>query len=106
MGAEKLLTQAEAPIRSNFLPDDRMRQLGELLARGGLDTYFGLTGFDFQARMRDDGAKILEVYRSINAAQAKGDIHHAGGAVAARQPLSGRGDDLPGQARPAAQILS
>ena len=73
VGAEKLLTQAEAPIRSNFLPDDRMRQLGELLARGGLDTYFGLTGFDFQARVRDDGVKILEVYRAINAAQAKGD---------------------------------
>ena len=73
VGAEKLLTQAEAPICSNFLPDDRMRQLGELLARGGLDTYFGLTGFDFQARVRDDGVKILEVYRAINAAQAKGD---------------------------------
>ncbi len=29
VGVEKLLTPAEAPIRSNFLPEERLRQLGE-----------------------------------------------------------------------------
>lgn len=72
-GVEKLLVPAEAPIRSNFLPDERMRQLGEILARGELDSYFGLTGFDFHARVADDSTRILEVYRAVNAAQLKGD---------------------------------
>lgn len=43
------------------------------MARQQLDTYFGLTGIDFQARVRDDAAKILDVYRAVNAAQLKGD---------------------------------
>lgn len=73
VGAERLLTPAEAPIRSTFLPEERMRQLGETLARQRLDSYFDLGGFDFQQRVRDDATKILEVYRSVNNAQAKGD---------------------------------
>ena len=73
VGAEKLLTPAEAPIRSNFLPEDRLRQLGEAMASQELDSYLGLTEFDFQARVRDDAAKILEVYRGLNEAQANGD---------------------------------
>lgn len=63
----------EEPIRSNFLPEDRLRALGETLARGDLKDLFGLTPFDFQARTRDSAKKILEVYRSTNAAQAKGE---------------------------------
>jgi cyclic beta-1,2-glucan synthetase len=73
VGVETLLTPAEAPIRSNFLPEERLRQLGEAMARQQLDSYFGLTGFDFHARVRDDAAKILDVYRAVNAAQLKGD---------------------------------
>lgn len=71
--AERLLQPAESPIRSTFLPEDRMRQLGELMARQKLDSYLGLTGFDFQARVREDAAHILDVYKMLNVTQAKGD---------------------------------
>ncbi|RVA33388.1 protein ndvB, partial [Mesorhizobium sp. M7A.F.Ca.CA.004.10.1.1] len=47
--------------------------LGESLAKGDLTDLFGLTPFDFQARIRDSAKKILEVYRSTNAAQARGE---------------------------------
>lgn len=63
----------EEPIRSNFLPEDRLRTLGVSLAKGDLTDLFGLTPFDFQARIRDSAKKILEVYRSTNAAQARGE---------------------------------
>lgn len=63
----------EEPIRSNFLPEDRLRTLGVSLAKGDLADLFGLTPFDFQARIRDSAKKILEVYRSTNAAQARGE---------------------------------
>ncbi|RVB03433.1 protein ndvB, partial [Mesorhizobium sp. M7A.F.Ca.CA.004.02.1.1] len=63
----------EEPIRSNFLPEERLRVLGESLAKGDLTDLFGLTPFDFQARIRDSAKKILEVYRSTNAAQARGE---------------------------------
>lgn len=63
----------EEPIRSHFLPEDRLRTLGESLAKGDLTELFGLTPFDFQARIRDSAKKILEVYRSTNAAQARGE---------------------------------
>ncbi|MER8646523.1 glucoamylase family protein [Mesorhizobium sp. M1252] len=63
----------EEPIRSNFLPEERLRALGESLAKGDIKDLFGLTQFDFQARIRDSAKKILEVYRSTNAAQAKGE---------------------------------
>ncbi|MBZ9675101.1 GH36-type glycosyl hydrolase domain-containing protein [Mesorhizobium sp. ES1-1] len=63
----------EEPIRSNFLPEERLRALGESLAKGDLTDLFGLTPFDFQARIRDSAKKILEVYRSTNAAQARGE---------------------------------
>ena len=61
----------EEPIRSNFLPEERLRALGDSLAKGDVKDLFGLTPFDFQARIRDSAKKILEVYRSTNAAQAK-----------------------------------
>ncbi|RUZ82176.1 protein ndvB, partial [Mesorhizobium sp. M7A.F.Ca.US.003.02.2.1] len=63
----------EEPIRSNYLPEERLRLLGESLAKGDLTDLFGLTPFDFQARIRDSAKKILEVYRSTNAAQARGE---------------------------------
>ncbi|UVK37461.1 protein ndvB [Mesorhizobium sp. AR10] len=63
----------EEPIRSNFLPEDRLRALGESLAKGDVTDLFGLTPFDFQARIRDSAKKILEVYRSTNAAQSRGE---------------------------------
>ena len=63
----------EEPIRSNFLPEDRLRALGESLATGEVKELFGLKPFDFQARIRDSAKKILEVYRSTNAAQARGE---------------------------------
>ncbi|TIS75556.1 MAG: hypothetical protein E5X00_18075, partial [Mesorhizobium sp.] len=65
-------TVTEAPIRSNFLPEDRLRALGAALAKGDVRDLFGLSPFEFQARIRDSAKKILEVYRSTNAAQAKG----------------------------------
>ncbi|RUT98745.1 protein ndvB, partial [Mesorhizobium sp. M7A.T.Ca.TU.009.02.1.1] len=63
----------EEPIRSNYLPEERLRLLGESLAKGDLTDLFGLMPFDFQARIRDSAKKILEVYRSTNAAQARGE---------------------------------
>ncbi|RVA73853.1 protein ndvB, partial [Mesorhizobium sp. M7A.F.Ca.US.006.04.2.1] len=55
------------------MPEERLRLLGESLAKGDLTDLFGLTPFDFQARIRDSAKKILEVYRSTNAAQARGE---------------------------------
>ncbi|TIX37057.1 MAG: hypothetical protein E5V36_24400, partial [Mesorhizobium sp.] len=63
----------DEPIRSNFLPEDRLRALGAALANGDAKDLFGLTPFDFQARIRDSARKILDVYRSTNAAQARGE---------------------------------
>ncbi|MFU0503524.1 GH36-type glycosyl hydrolase domain-containing protein [Pseudaminobacter sp. NGMCC 1.201702] len=64
---------AEQPIRSSYLPEDRLRALGESLARNELTQFSGLAPFDFQARNRENAEKILEVYRATNAAQARGD---------------------------------
>src|SRR5262245_61056369 len=63
---------AEQPIRATFLQEDRLRALGESLARQP-ESFCGLEAFDFQARHRDNAAKILETYRSTNAAQARGE---------------------------------
>jgi cyclic beta-1,2-glucan synthetase len=64
---------ADQPIRSTFLQEDRLRALGASLARGELDALYGLHEFDFQARHRENAAKILEAYRSTNAAQARSE---------------------------------
>jgi cyclic beta-1,2-glucan synthetase len=64
---------AEKPIRSSFLPDERLKALGASLARKEVAEFYGLEPFDFQARNRENAEKILEVYRATNAAQARGD---------------------------------
>ncbi|MBA3446438.1 MAG: protein ndvB, partial [Pseudaminobacter sp.] len=64
---------ADQPIRSNFLQEERLRALGESLAKNELTTFYGLEPFDFQSRNRENAEKILEVYRSTNAAQARGE---------------------------------
>ncbi len=63
----------EEPIRSQFLAEDRLRSLGESLARGDVNELAGLVPFDFQARIRENAKKILEVYRLTNAAQGRGE---------------------------------
>ena len=65
---------AEEPIRAHFLHDNRLRELGAKLARGDVPAIAGLGKFDFQARVRENGERILEVYRATNAAQARGDM--------------------------------
>ena len=64
---------AEQPIRSSFLQEDRLRALGESLARGEIQHFYGLEPFDFRRRNRENAEKILETYRSTNAAQARGE---------------------------------
>src|SRR5690606_10169035 len=61
------------PIRSSFLQEDRLRALGESLARNEIESFYGLEPFDFQKRNRENASKILEAYRSTNAAQARGE---------------------------------
>ena len=65
---------AEEPIRAQFIHEDRLRELGAKLARNELPTVGGIGKFEFQARVRENGEKILEVYRATNAAQARGDM--------------------------------
>jgi len=64
---------AEEPIRSHFLDEERLRTLGEALARGDVSELAALKPFDFQARLRDNAKKILAVYRATNAAQGRGE---------------------------------
>jgi cyclic beta-1,2-glucan synthetase len=64
----------EQPIRDKFLHEDRLRALGESLARNEIPSLFGMERFDFQKRVREDAAKILDVYRSTNAAQTRGEM--------------------------------
>src|SRR5918994_1352442 len=64
---------AEQPIRSHYLQEDRLRALGESLARGDIQNFYGLEPFDFRRRNRENAEKILETYRSTNAAQARGE---------------------------------
>ena len=65
---------AEEPIRADLLHDDRLRDLGARLARGEAPAVPGLGKLDFQARVRENGERILEIYRATNGAQARGDM--------------------------------
>ncbi|MET0943628.1 MAG: glucoamylase family protein [Mesorhizobium sp.] len=73
-GIHPLPADAELPIRSTFLHEDNLRRLGESLAKGELEFFYGLGAFDFQKRNRENASKILEVYRLTNEAQARGEI--------------------------------
>jgi cyclic beta-1,2-glucan synthetase len=64
---------ADQPIRAAFLQEDRLRALGEALAKGEVGNLQGLGAFDFLARHRENATRILDTYRSTNAAQAKGE---------------------------------
>src|SRR4029078_7487537 len=72
-GVHPLPADAELPIRSTFLPEDKLRKLGERLAKGEVETVNGLDSFHFQQRNRDNARKILEVYQLTNDAQARGE---------------------------------
>ena len=96
----------EEPIRSNFLPEERLRTLGASLAKGDVKDLFGLDAVRFPAtrpRQRQQDPRSLP-FDQCRAGERRDD--HAGGAMAARQQLSGRGNHLPGQARPATPFLS
>ncbi|OQM75906.1 GH36-type glycosyl hydrolase domain-containing protein [Manganibacter manganicus] len=69
----RLPAEPEQPIRSTFLHEDTLRELGVSLAKGDVSDLAGLMPFDFQSRIRESAKKILEVYRSTNAAQAAGE---------------------------------
>ena len=64
----------EQPIRAQYLHEDRLKALGESLARNEIPSIFGMEKFDFQKRVRENAAKILDVYRSTNAAQTRGEM--------------------------------
>src|SRR3954454_4107941 len=68
-GVHPLPADAELPIRSTFLPEDKLRKLGESLAKGEVETVNGLESYDFQQRNRDNARKILEVYQLTNDAR-------------------------------------
>ncbi|MDW6024148.1 glucoamylase family protein [Mesorhizobium sp. BAC0120] len=72
-GAVKPLPVNAAPIRSTFYHEANLRKLGEDLARkkSAVPCY---TAFDFQRRIRENGKKILQVYRTMNEAQARGEV--------------------------------
>ena len=73
-GIHPLPADAELPIRSIFLPEDKLRKLGESLAKGEIDFFYGLgEEFDFHQRNKDNARHILEVYRVTNDAQARGE---------------------------------
>ena len=69
---EPLPASADQPIRSTFFHEANMRKLGEELAQSRPAVH-GLGPFEFQRRIRENGDKILDVYRATNEAQAKGD---------------------------------
>ena len=69
---DPLPASADQPIRSTFFHEARLRNLGEELARNKVAVP-GFKGIEFQRRIRENGDKILEVYRATNDAQGKGD---------------------------------
>ena len=73
-GIHPLPADAELPIRSTFLPEEKLRKLGESLAKGEIEFFYGLDTFDFKQRNRENATKILEVYRLTNDAQARGEV--------------------------------
>jgi len=64
----------EPPIRAGFLPEERLRALGVALAKGEVRDFFGLEALSFQKRVRENADRILDTYRSTNAAQERGEM--------------------------------
>jgi cyclic beta-1,2-glucan synthetase len=71
--ARPLPPTAELPIRYDYFQEERLRKLGADLANGQQQSFQGLGEFNFHARVKEDAARILRVYQSTNAAQARGD---------------------------------
>ena len=65
---DPLPASADQPIRSTFVHEANMRKLGEELAQSRPAVH-GLGPFEFQRRIRENGDKILDVYRATNEAQ-------------------------------------
>ena len=70
---QSLPPEAEPPIRSTYLHKEALRELGASLARPGAAAAPALGKFDFLERNEDNSAKIIEVYRITNDAQAAGE---------------------------------
>ena len=73
LSSPPLPAKADAPIRAAFLHDEMLYGLGESLARGELRRIEGLEAFDISGRIRENGEKILAVYRVTNEAQFRGE---------------------------------
>ncbi|MEZ5780925.1 MAG: glucoamylase family protein [Rhizobiaceae bacterium] len=67
------LSKTEVPIRSTVLNDENLRRLGEALGQGNIDSLLDLREINFRLRIKENAERILEVYRSTNEAQARGD---------------------------------
>ncbi|MBX3574732.1 MAG: protein ndvB [Mesorhizobium sp.] len=65
--------KAEQPIRYDFFQEERLRRLGVDLASGRIPNLPGLGEGDFHARIKENAARILAVYKDTNAAQARGE---------------------------------
>ncbi|MBN9068218.1 MAG: hypothetical protein J0H60_17655, partial [Rhizobiales bacterium] len=64
---------ADLPIRSTYLHEEALRELGARLAGGGPVIDSELDGLDFHARIDAIADTILKVYRITCAAQSAGE---------------------------------
>jgi cyclic beta-1,2-glucan synthetase len=69
-----LPAEADSPLRSTFLHAGNLRRLGEDLARKGSCDLHGLVEFDFHRRNADNAENLFAVYRTLNSAQAAGEM--------------------------------
>jgi cyclic beta-1,2-glucan synthetase len=65
---------ADLPIRSTYLHEEALRELGARLASGTTAVDPALDGLDFHARVDDIADTILKVYRTTDEAQSAGEI--------------------------------
>ncbi|TAM96787.1 MAG: hypothetical protein EPN45_20295, partial [Rhizobiaceae bacterium] len=70
---QALPQDSEPPIRSTYLHKEALRELGAALARPGAAAAAALGKLDFLARNEDNSARIIDVYRITNDAQAAGE---------------------------------
>ena len=101
---EPLPASADQPIRSTFFHEanhaQARRRAGASQARRSRPQRLRLPAPHPRERQQDP-RRLPRHQRGAG----QGRRHHAGRAMAARQPLSDRRDGLPGQARPAAALL-